>query len=82
MSRSRKKVGVIKDKGCDSSFYNRRFRRINRQRIQLSQEPLLLAEVVNSYIICDYKLRFTPHLDASTSNKRQASRLWLDYYGK
>ncbi|MEL7426912.1 MAG: hypothetical protein AAFN81_28225, partial [Bacteroidota bacterium] len=69
-------------KGCDSSFYNRRFRRINKQRLQLGQEPLLLPEVVNDYEICDYKLRFMPLPDEATNEHRKTHRQWLDYYCK
>lgn len=81
MSRSRKKAGIVKDKGCDSSFYNRRFRRINKRRLQLGQELLLLPEVVNDYDICDYKLRFVP-LPQEVANNNRKHRLWLDYYCK
>ena len=82
MSRSRKKRGIIKDKGCDSSFYNRRFRRINKLRLHLKLELLLLPEVVDDYIICDYKLRYQAPLEGNTINKKKAQRLWLNYYRK
>ena len=52
MSRSRKKHPIAKDKG--SKNYNKRFRRVNRQRISQGLEPLLMKEVVNSYDVHDY----------------------------
>jgi len=59
MSRSRKKNGVIKDKGYPKHLYNRKYRRVNKMRIRLGKEPKLLGELVNSYCICDYKFYWT-----------------------
>lgn len=57
MSRSRKKHGVVKDRGGIRT-YNRAFRRINRQRITCGMEPLLMDEVINQYDVCDYRFRW------------------------
>ena len=78
MSRSLKKKGIIKDKGCDKAYYNRRFRRINKYRLRIEKEPLLLAEIVNGYIICDYVLRYPDYLGRRITGQR----LWLAHYRK
>ena len=48
MSRSIKKYGIVKDKGLSRGLYNRRFRRVNRQRVRLGREPFLMREVVKT----------------------------------
>lgn len=59
MSRSRKKNGIIKDKGHLAKHYNRMFRRINKQRINQGKEPKLIKEIVNDYDICDWIYKWT-----------------------
>ena len=56
MSRSYKKNGIIKDRGLTRGEYNRRFRRVNNQRIKDGKEPKLMYEITNQYDVCDYKL--------------------------
>jgi hypothetical protein len=58
MSRSFKKNGIIKDKGLSRGEYNRRFRRVNRQRIKEGKIPKLMYvyEITNQYDVCDYKM--------------------------
>ena len=51
MSRSFKKYGIIKDKGMSRGEYNRRFRRVNRQRINEGKDPKHLYEVINSWCV-------------------------------
>lgn len=58
MSRSIKKYGIIKDKGMSRGEYNRRFRRVNRQRIKEGKDPKLVYEITNQYDVCDYKIRW------------------------
>lgn len=58
MSRSFKKYGIIKDKGMSRGEYNRVYRRVNRYLINQGKEPKHLYEVVNSWNICDYKIRW------------------------
>ena len=55
MSRSRKKVGVLKDKGLRTEDYNRRFRRVNKQRVKENKEPILMNELIDSYDVYDWK---------------------------
>lgn len=55
MSRSRKKHGIVKDRGLRRATYNRMFRRINRQRIKRGLEPRIMDEIINQYDVCDYK---------------------------
>lgn len=54
MSRSRKKHGIIKDKGLTRAEYNRIFRRVNKQRIKNGQEPKLMNELINPWDVSDY----------------------------
>ncbi len=56
MSRSYKKHGIIKDKGLSRGEYNRRFRRVNRQRVKQGKDPKLMLELINQYDVCDYKM--------------------------
>lgn len=58
MSRSFKQYGIIKDKGMSRGEYNRVFRRVNRFLINQGKEPKHLYAVVNSWNICDYKIRW------------------------
>lgn len=59
MSRSRKKTGVIKDTGRFSRReYNRLFRRVNKQRVQMGERPYLMKELVNDYDVHDYISRW------------------------
>ena len=59
MSRSKRKHGIIKDKGYPKYLYNRKFRRVNKFRIRCGKEPKLLREIVNGYCICDYKFHWS-----------------------
>lgn len=52
MSRSRKKP-IVKDKS-NHKWYNRKFRRVNKQRVNLFKEPKLMDELVNRYDVCDW----------------------------
>lgn len=87
MSRSFKKFGVIKDKGLTSSDYNRKFRRINKQRIKELKDPKQLNEVVNQYDICDFKfmwlssIQFDSHYYRSMSNS-EIINLKRKYFNK
>lgn len=54
MSRSFKKYGIIKDKGMSRGEYNRRFRRVNRQRIKEGKDSKLPYEITNQYDVCDF----------------------------
>jgi len=56
MSRSFKRYGIIKDKGYPKELYNRKFRRVNKQRVRLNKDVKLLKELVNDYCVCDYVL--------------------------
>lgn len=58
MSRSRKKTGVIKDKGLTRAEYNRIFRRVNKQRIHNGQEPKTMRELINPWDVSDYSFRW------------------------
>ena len=51
MSRSIKKHGVIKDKGLFRSEDNKRFRRVNWQRVKQGKDPRQMYEIVNPYAI-------------------------------
>ena len=52
MSRSRKKA-IVKDK-TDHKWYNRIFRRTNKQRIKSNKEPKLMKELINDWDVCDW----------------------------
>ena len=52
MSRSKIKP-YAKDKS-GHSWYNRLFRRVNKQRILKGKEPKLMNEVANKYDVCDF----------------------------
>jgi hypothetical protein len=63
MSRSYKKVPIVKDKG--DKTYNKRFRRANKVRINQGKEPYhRTSEIVNDYDVCDWimdaRLLYTP----------------------
>jgi len=85
MSRSIKRIGIIKDKGLSRCEYNRRFRRVNKQRIKLGKDPKLMNEIVNPYDICDFILfwdkqdlfQYEGKESESEFNKRKRS-----YFGK
>lgn len=55
MSRSFKKVGIIKDSGLRRAEYNRKFRRVNKQRVRLGLTPKHRSEPTNPWDICDWK---------------------------
>ena len=82
MSRSRKKVGVVKDKGCGKEYYNRKFRKINKHRLRMGQDPLLLSEVVNDYWVCDYVLHYRPMNSSTGAEEQSIERLKRAYYQK
>ena len=82
MSRSRKKVGVVKDKGCGKAYYNRKFRKVNKHRLRMGQDPLLLSEVVNDYWVCDYVLQYRPINSLCTDEEQSDKRLERAYYQK
>ena len=54
MSRSVKKYPIYKDKGFMKDFYNRIFRRVNKQRLKEDKDLKQLREVVNDYDVCDW----------------------------
>lgn len=58
MSRSRKKNPIAKDK-TNHKWYNRIFRRVNKQRINSDKEPKLMDELVNKYDVCDWSFDAT-----------------------
>ena len=86
MSRSIKKYGIVKDKGLSRGLYNRRFRRVNKQRVRLGREPFLMREVVNDYEVCDYILSWTEPLDTKESVSKEfrkhMARKRRFYFGK
>lgn len=84
MSRSRKKNGVIKDKGHLVKHYNRMFRRINKQRINQGKEPKLTREIVNDYDVCDwiYKWSYNDYSKLQSIDKQEFARLQRLYFYK
>ena len=64
MSRSYRKP-IVKDKS-DHSWYNRIFRRVNKQRVSGFKEPKLMRELVNDWNVCDWIWR-----DADDKYKRK-----------
>lgn len=64
MSRSRKKIAIVKDK--NGRYYNRRTRRVIRQQVRdiknlkdlLDYRISLAKEIVNSYNVCDYVINY------------------------
>lgn len=54
MSRSRKKHGIVKDKGLRRAEYNRRLRRVNKQKIKEGKDPLQMRELINPWDVCDW----------------------------
>ena len=54
MSRSRKKHGIIKDRGWMRELYNRKFRRVNKQRIKMGKEPIPMKSLIDSYDVHDW----------------------------
>lgn len=55
MSRSHKKHAIHKQKGELHNKYNRKLRRINKQRIAQGLDPIQLDEAVNKSKIIYYK---------------------------
>jgi len=56
MSRSYRRVGCGSDVSHGKKkIASRRFRRINKVRVQQEKEPLLVDEVTNPYDIIDFK---------------------------
>lgn len=54
MSRSRKKP-IYKDKDrTKTNWWNKVFRRVNKQRIKSNKEPKLMNELVNKYDVSDW----------------------------
>lgn len=53
MSRSNKKYAIIKHK-TNHKWYNRLFRRINKQRIKNNKEPRKMKEIINDWDVCDW----------------------------
>lgn len=53
MSRSFKKVPIWKDNG--DKDYNKRFRRVNKQRVKEEKYPLKMNELIDSHDVCDFK---------------------------
>ncbi len=62
MSRSVKKVPIIKDKNrFAQKLGNRKFRAVNKMRLKHGKEELLLndkSEVIDDYDVSDWKVRF------------------------
>lgn len=54
MSNSYKKKAIVKDK-TNHKWYNRIFRRVNKQRVKSNKEPKLMRELINDWDVCDYK---------------------------
>jgi hypothetical protein len=70
MSRSRKKVPVVKDKGPELKFYNRKFRRKEKQALQEGKDPpVRTSEVVNDWDVCDWKADCRAGLDGIDEEK-------------
>lgn len=60
MSRSYKKINIVKDSKGTDNWYNKVFRRTNKQRINFGKDPLPMNELVNKYDVRDYRF-FTPY---------------------
>jgi len=88
MSRSRKKYGVLKDKGLSRQEYSKMLRRVNNQRIKQSLEPKLMYEVVDSYDVCDYEFWWGPNGSYSfedfqeAESKKAYEKRKRSYFGK
>jgi len=86
MSRSFKKHGIIKDKGIPRPIYNRRLRRVNKQRVQEGKKPFLLKELIDEYDVCDFILSWTPPIDyvepLDEESARRLIRTRRRYFGK
>lgn len=54
MGKSRKKTGIVKDRGLSRAMRSRIVRRVNRQRIKSGQEPFLQKELINPYDVHDW----------------------------
>ena len=88
MSRSFKKYGIIKDKGMSRGEYNRRFRRVNSQRIREGKDPKLKYEITNQYNVCDFKIRWERVLlrkmnhKIGRDSKQVFQRMKREYFSK
>lgn len=93
MSRSYKNFGIIRYKETSRPIYNRRFRRINNQRVWEEKEPLKMREYINSYEICDCEIYWSgnenhlkqPNLPAKPFDKesvRLLNKTRPKYFGK
>lgn len=54
MSRSYKKINIIKDSKGTDNWYNKVFRRVNKQKIKCGEDPTEMNELVNKYNVRDY----------------------------
>ena len=86
MSRSFKKFGRIKDSGTPRAIYNRRFRRVNRQRINQGKYPLLMSELIDDYDVCDFIIDWEPPKQPwgpmDKEEKKELAKRKLRYFGK
>ncbi len=82
MSRSKKKHGVLKDKGFAKSSYNKIFRRVNKQRIRLGKEPKLMRETADDYDVCDYKFMWSDYDEIYRKNERAYLKRKRGFFGK
>ncbi len=72
MSRSFKKHPVKKDKGFKKSFYNRIFRRKEKQNLLKGKEPPhSVSEVVDDYDVCDWKFDARDDLPWLTEEEKE-----------
>ncbi len=39
-------------------LHNRKFRRVNKQRVKMGLEPKKMDELINQYDVCDWRLEF------------------------
>jgi hypothetical protein len=76
MSRSRKKHGVVKDRGLTRREWNRKFRRVNRQRVRMGKDPYQMKELINPYDVYDWIYIW----DESDMQRRWAEDGRHDYY--
>lgn len=54
MSRSRKKNNIVKDSKGTNNWFNKIFRRTNKQKIRCGEDPIEMNELVNKYDVRDY----------------------------
>jgi hypothetical protein len=55
MSRSKKKNSIVKDSKGTDNWFNKIFRRVNKQKIKSGEDPIEMNELVNKYNVRDYK---------------------------